>query len=864
MFAIDQPYTIALLASAIISFSMAVAILLHRHAHGGGYAFAALKACVGLWAFASLFEVCSQHVPSKIFAYSFKYLFIVMVPVTWFFFGLYYSNRLKRPKGSQIIWFMILPAVTILLTATNGYHNWMFTSLEVIETSTNTFIMRDFGPWFWVHAVYSYVLLLLGFFFIGKHLLDSPSHYRWQVLTLLVGGLAPWATNIVFTLNLMPIPYLDLTPFAFTISGLAFMVGIFRFQLLDVVPIAQDVVMENIEEGIVVVDNESRVLNLNPAARDLIDTQLTTVIGSKAENIFSWWNRIGFNHEASGMTEPVILELTVNNQRRLIRPKRQSLYCNDREAGQLVTLHNVTDAMMAKEALRSSEERFRSLSENAPVIIFAVDPAGIIGYLNPAFESILGHDRQLFIGCPFVDLILEQDRASCNKTFDLLLQGKKNVAELNLTLHHENGITRLFNTSIAANFDSLGTVTGIIGLAKDITEEHELQCQLFQSQKMEAIGTLAGGIAHDFNNLLMGMQANLSLMNLDRAEELTLYNRVRRVEEQIQSGANLTKQLLGYARKGKYTMRTVDINHLVKESLLIVKRTNKGIIIQNLPSDDPIHIMADSGQIEMVLLNLFVNAIDAMPNGGRLTVSTRLVPNTDGKILEQDDTIQYCELLVADSGIGMDEATQKHIFEPFFTTKEKGRGTGLGLASVYGVIKNHGGYIEVSSKEGEGTTFSLFIPTTKEAVQQTPSAGICELPVKEGKILIVEDEPLIRKFSAEMVQSLKFPVLEAQNGEDAVDIYKEHHKDIILVILDMIMPGMDGYSVYKAFMKINPQVKVIISSGYAADKRIDEILSEGNHACLKKPYTLEDLADKIMDLLSVEQPDPKEISIAAP
>ncbi len=848
MLAVDHPYAIALIASVIISLSMAVAVVIQKRSLGV-YAFASLKAAIGLWAFASLFEVCAFNLSIKTFAYSAKFFFIVLVPISWFVYGLYYSNRLRKLSFGQIVMLSVIPAVTMLMVATNRYHHWMFTSFDVIETASNRFIMRQFGPWFWIHASYSYILLFLGFFFMAKHLIDAPTPYRWQVATLLVGGLVPWIANIAFTLNLTPYPYLDLTPFAFTISGVAFMVGMVRFQLLDVVPIAQEVVLDNIDDAIIVLDSQQRVLNFNPAAERLASSAGSKLIGSRAEKVFEWWQQFKSGHHPILEEDLPIVEHRIAHRRRLFRPKMLPLKSNGREAGHLVTLQDVTEATVAKEALCRSEERFRSLSENAPVIIFTLDPQGTITYLNPAFEKILGFSRQKFLGRPFIAWIDQQETKACRQAFDQLIRGETAVAELNLTFYQASGAKRLFNISVAANLDSRNQVSGIIGMAKDITEEHELQYQLFQSQKMEAIGTLAGGIAHDFNNLLMGMQANLSLMHLRHSGDSSLRERIHRIEHQIQTGANLTRQLLGYARKGKYVVTVVDLNTLIEEALSIVERTNKAISIRRRLSEEPVFIKADQGQIELVLLNLFVNAMDAMPEGGQLTVATRPLSLPE-YYKDKDDNGRCCELLVADTGIGMDPATQKRIFEPFFTTKAVGHGSGLGLASVYGVVQNHGGRIQVDSTEGEGTTFTLFLPTTQEPVQQKADLKADVILVTGAKILLVDDEPLILKYTREMIQSLDFDVLPARNGKEAIDIYRRQHTEIDLVVLDMIMPEMDGLAVYNALRQINPGLRVLVTSGNTSQSRLDEILSNGYNRCLKKPYTRDELAEEITAILA--------------
>ncbi len=854
MFAIDQPYTIALIASVIISLSMAVAALLHKHTLGV-HAFAVLKASIGLWAFSSMLEICSQDIQTKIFSYSFKYLFIVIVPIAWFIFGLYYSNRICGLRRYQLGRLAIIPVITLALVATNRYHHWMFTSLDVVESGSIVFIVRKFGVWFWVHATYCYLLLFLGFFFMAKQLSDSPAPYRWQIATLLISGLTPWIANIAFIFNLTPYPYLDMTPFAFTISGLTLMWGIMRFQLLEVEPIANEMIIQNIEDAILVVDSEHRILNLNRAAENLIDLAPDHPIGNRAPQVFSWWPNLKTVQTRGA--EPQIIDLFKNGRRRLLRMKEVSLCCNQRKIGILITLTEVTDTLLAKEALLNSERRFRSLSENAPVIIFALDTLGIVTYLNPAWEKILGHGRDDIMGRSFIDLLADTGTQVFSNTFEQLINGQVTVAELDFTIYHKMGAQRLFNASVAANTDNEGRVTGIIGLVKDITEERKLQHQLFQSQKMEAIGTLAGGVAHDFNNLLMGMQANLSLMRLDEETAAPYHDdKIQRIENQIQSGASLTRKLLGYARKGQYVVITVDMNRLIGETLNVVQRANKNITVQCLFSDDGAHIKADRGQMEMVLLNLFLNAVDAMPDGGRLTVSCRHVSDIGQENVPTPACPErgYIEIMVSDTGTGMDQATQDRIFEPFFTTKAVGRGSGLGLASVYGVVHNHGGSIQMESALGQGTTFTLFFPAAKTTVEESPPNSKSKSALSgSGKILLVEDEILIQKYCREMIKSLGFDVVAADNGDEAVRIYKEQRTDIDLVILDMIMPGMDGFSVFNALQQINPDVKVIITSGYTVDRRMNQILCGGPHGYLKKPYTLNDLASTINEVKASAQ-----------
>ncbi len=579
MLAINQPYTLLLTFAAIIPAILAVLILKQRP-NLGARSFSVLMASVSLWAFVSLFEVCSQDPETKIFSYKIKYLFIVMVPLSWLTFSLYYSNRLRKLETKTLILLLIVPAMTLLMVATNHYHLLMFSDFEIVTLKNYQLLYPQFGILFWFHVLYSYVLLMIGFVFLAKHLIDSPAHYQRQVTYLLVGGLAPWVSNITFIFKIGTLTYFDFTPVAFSISGVAFLWGILRYKLLDIVPIARDVVFQNMYDAIIVVDNNDNIIDLNSTARRLSGIEETNFIGARAENIIPWWRDLKKFEALGKPTAPPILELEVENQIRYLKLNQSKLYDKDKPLGVMLSLHDVTDTKLAEKAVSESEERFKSLSENAPVIIFSLDESGALNYANPAWQTLLGHSREEVLGRSFSHYIPSDQCQPIENTFDQLIKGQLPAAEFDLHMVHKDGSQRLFNTSASANSNTEGRVTGIIGLAKDVTEEKRLQQQLFQSQKMEAIGTLAGGIAHDFNNLLMGMQANLSLIRLEAGHSQSFDEKYQRIEEQIQNGASLTRQLLGYARKVKYAVTVFDLNKLLEDTLYVVRRTNKNIIVQ--------------------------------------------------------------------------------------------------------------------------------------------------------------------------------------------------------------------------------------------------------------------------------------------
>ncbi|MBU4389226.1 MAG: response regulator [Proteobacteria bacterium] len=378
----------------------------------------------------------------------------------------------------------------------------------------------------------------------------------------------------------------------------------------------------------------------------------------------------------------------------------------------------------------------------------------------------------------------------------------------------------------------------------------QIEAQLQTAQKMEAIGTLAGGIAHDFNNLLMGIQGNTSLMFEDIDSSHPHYNRLKSIEKQIQSGVKLTSQLLGYARKGKYQVKPISLNKLVEEISYTFGMTRKEIVIHQKLAEDLLAIEADHGQIEQVLLNLFVNAADAMPSGGELILETMNVKDKDIKgALYDPKAGSYVMLTVTDTGEGMDKSTMERIFDPFFTTKKIGRGTGLGLASVYGIIKAHGGYIDVKSIKQHGTTFRIYLPASKRKVRKVTKTSD-KLINGTGTVLLVDDEEVIQEVCKELLENIGYKVFLANDGKKAIELYRKNQDEIDIVLLDMIMPNMSGSEVYNRMKEMNQDIKVLLSSGYSIDGEATAILNRGCDGFIQKPFSLNDLSGKIKEILN--------------
>jgi signal transduction histidine kinase/ActR/RegA family two-component response regulator len=380
-------------------------------------------------------------------------------------------------------------------------------------------------------------------------------------------------------------------------------------------------------------------------------------------------------------------------------------------------------------------------------------------------------------------------------------------------------------------------------------EKKRLEAKLQQAQKLETMGVLTGGIAHNFNNLLMAVRGNVSLMLFDIDSTHPHYESLTTIKDEIEDGAQLTRQLLGYSRKGRYFPEPINLNGLVETTARSVDRARKEISVHRELAGDLFAIEADQSQIQQVLMNLFVNAADAMPGGGDLILKTANVIDKDmkGKVYDPKPG-NYVQLTVTDTGSGMDKETQECIFDPFFTPKKLGHGTGLGLASVYGLIKGHGGYIDVDSDLGRGTTFTVYLPATDEKVEKTiePAQQIVK---GNGTILLVDDEDRVIDVGTKLLKKLGYTVFEARSGKEAIEIYKENKDKIALVFLDMVMPDVGGGEAYDRMKEINPNVKVLLSSGYDIDSEAKSILARGCDAFILKPFGMGEVSAKIREIL---------------
>jgi len=515
-------------------------------------------------------------------------------------------------------------------------------------------------------------------------------------------------------------------------------------------------------------------------------------------------------------------------------------------------IRDITESKQADEALRQSEARYRELVQTANSMIVRIDAEGKVIFFNEFAQSFFGYTEDEIIGKNVIGTIVpEKDSAGRDLAAmikDIELNPAKYLAHENENMC-KNGERVWVSWTNKVIRDKNGNVVEILCIGNDVTECKQLEKQLHHALKMESIGTLAGGIAHDFNNIFMSILGNTSLMILNTDPGSPNYKKLKTIEKQIESGAKLTSQLLGYARKEKYEFKPVDLNHLIKDSSGIFGKTRKDISIKLELSPDLLSVEAEKNQIEQILWNLYVNASEAMPEGGAFIIKTFNTNHVEmGTRLHIPMTGKYVLLTVTDTGIGMDEKTRERIFDPFFTTKKMGRATGFGLASVYGIIKGHAGYINVESVKGEGTIFSIYLPVSKKIIKNAVNLPDMVVNGTEA-VLLVDDEEIVLEVGKDLLETMGYRVFSAVDGFDALEVYKKNKEEIDIVILDMVMPGMSGDEVCDELKKINSDIKILFSTGYSLDGQASRLLRHGCNEFIQKPFNLSELSVKIKEVL---------------
>jgi PAS domain S-box-containing protein len=527
---------------------------------------------------------------------------------------------------------------------------------------------------------------------------------------------------------------------------------------------------------------------------------------------------------------------------------------------------DVTDLKKAEQALRESEIRYRNLYEESKrakdlyrsflhssadaIVIY--DLSGLAQYVSPSFTRIFEWTEEEVRGKRIPYLPESEKKKSFRIIRDVIENGTPCHGFETRRLTKDG---RILDVSISASryHDHMGNPSGMVVVIRDISERKALEAQLLQAHKMEAIGTLAGGVAHDFNNILQAISGFTQLMLMTKEEKDPDYSKLQAIERSARRARELTERLLIFGRKIESKLRPLDLNREIEGVSRLLERTIPKMIRIELHFENPLPLInADQVQLEQIIMNLGVNARDAMPDGGRLVLKTQRIRLTEAFCRKNIGAVpgNYVMLSVEDTGCGIPQEILSHIFEPFFTTKEAGRGTGLGLAMVYGIVKSHSGYITCETEVGIGTSFKLYFPVLQIEDKLGPEEATEYGEIRKGNetILLVDDEEAIREIGESLLTRYGYKIIHAESGERALELYTQMKDSIDLVILDLNMPGMGGYKCLNELTRIHPKVKVLIASGYLADEKQVRIINSGAAAFIGKPFHIRELMQKIKEI----------------
>jgi len=628
-------------------------------------------------------------------------------------------------------------------------------------------------------------------------------------------------------------------------------------------------VLEGIGEGVVVMDRDYRILSANKGYLHQVDAERDKIIGKHCYEVSHHFDshcmdnghdcpvKVAFETGAPARA----MHTHYDRHDKPIFVECQAYPLKD-SSGAVIraieTLNDVTSRVMLEQKVKESEGKYRDLYNNAPDGYYSVDGNGMIVEVNRTFLDMIGYTRGEIVRQMHIKGLLSSESAYvCQTAFPELQRGLR-MRNLELTMIRKDGALLPVTMNATAVFGADGRFVMSRSVIRDITEKRKmdeekrkLQQQLFQSQKLEALGTLAGGIAHDFNNLLASIMGYASLAKAEIPPDHAVYRHVDIIETASVRASELTQQLLAFAKGGKYDAKPNDVNAIAREVEALLSRTIDKNITLELKTVEGLHqAVCDAGQVQQAVLNICINARDAMPQGGKLTIETENISlgKEDVKTLVDILPGDYVRISISDTGTGMDRETREHIFDPFFTTKDKG--TGLGLSLAYGIVKKHGGFIQTYSEPGRGSTFKVNLPAGR-AGKERP-LGEEERDLRQGSelILVVDDEPMIKTLAGDILRRFGYAVLTAEGGEEAIAVYSRQWKEISLVLLDMVMPKTDGREVFRRVREINPRAKVIVSSGYSHDRDADDLLEQGAAGFVQKPYRMADLlkmVEKVLD-----------------
>ncbi|HOT46965.1 MAG TPA: histidine kinase N-terminal 7TM domain-containing protein [Spirochaetota bacterium] len=887
-----------MILTACCALMLAVYSFNHRATSRAAVPFTLYMAAIAEWAFFAAIEAASADFGTKVWCARMEYIGIGSVPVLTLLVALEFNRPFHWITRKRLLLIWLVPALNFIMVLTNDLHGLMWTDITPGTAvsgnlTAGPYPVYEHGPWFWFFIAYCYLLLAIATFILFRTAIRSRDLYRSKTIVLMVGIMMPWIGSLAYVLGITPVPGLDLTPIAFMITGISVAWGIIRYRLLDIVPVACDMLIRNMGDAVLVLDGRDAIEDMNPAACRLFGADPSSAVGRPVREVVASRFPSGLL-PASDQGTDASEEMQCAGESPAVYDVRISSLFDDRGRliGRLVVFHDITalkrveDEMRrlnqtleervrmrtemleremvehkkAREALQKSEDKYRLLVENISDVIYSVDLEGRFTYISPVIEQVAGYNPEEVIGKHFSFFVDSNDRPRMMEDVLKLFSGEQ-MPPREFRAVDKGGNVHYVRTSGRLIYED-GKVAGISGIMIDVTERHRiederrrLEMQLQHTQKLEGLGVLAGGIAHDFNNILTGILGNADLALMKIGPDSPVWDNLRDIRKGSFSAAELCRQMLAYSGKGRFELAPIDLREAMKEitQLLEVSISKKIAIRFELPERMPL-IYGDAVQVRQIIMNLVINASEAIGDEtGAIMIAAGStdMSRADLKSTYLDDNLpegEYAYLDVTDTGTGMDRETVARIFEPFFTTKFTGRG--LGLAAVLGIVRGHRGAIRINSEPGKGTSFRVFFPAlhgqgVREEAKREPSGTWHG----SGTVLLVDDEETVLSVGRRMLELLGFSVLTAANGIEALRIFREHAASIVCVILDLTMPMMNGVEAFSELKKIRPDIRVIISSGYSEYEISERFAGNTVSGFVQKPYHFEEFAARLREAL---------------
>jgi PAS domain S-box-containing protein len=837
---LDSPYMILSGVAAAASIASALFIWRTLRVPGARTIGVLLMFCAE-WTLAYALVLGSPDLPTANWFHKVMMTGVAVVPTAWLVFTLRYTSGRRWLNPDTMAYLGVMPAITELMIWSNDFTGLMWGSARQVRIGSYSTLLVDWGPGFWAHTIYSYVVISVGAFVLVQAVVRSRRLYRWHAPALLFAATVPWLGNVLFLTGLNPFPGVDLTALGFNVTGLTFAWSLSRLRLGDIVSVSRGTIIQKISDGLIVLDAENRLLEMNPVAEGLFGQTSREAIGSGVELLWPGWPG-GDDKTApdSHAVHEVLLGEHTYDVR--ISPIHD---LQGRLVSQIVALRDITKRKRAEEALRESESRFRRLTENAQDLIFRFEHGNGFSYISPASGKMLGYTpEEMYADPTLLTRIVHPD--DLHKLAQVG-EGRVSTETSTIRWRHRDGHMAWTEQRLVPVFDEAGRLVATEGIARDITERLQMEEQLMRAQRLETAGRIAGQVAHDFNNLLSPLTGYPELIKMLLPEEHPAVQYCNLMLEAAERMAYVNEELLSLGRRGHFVQEATDLNEIVEQTAAQISNGANGLDIRMELAEELKPVSGAEAQLHRVVSNLMSNGREAMLQGGVLTVITENYHSEASSASPRLEPGEYVRLTISDTGCGIPKEIRDKIFDAFFSTKQgmKRRGCGLGLSVVQAVVEDHRGCMELESEEGVGTTFRVYLPASDEPMKEKVLG-----PIVGGKetLLVVDDDQLQREVTRDLLQILGYRVYLAASGEEALERLESRPADLLLLDL-MMPPGMDGVETYRRVLARRPEQRTIILSGVAEPEMVLQLQSMGAGECLRKPVPIDRLARVVREEL---------------